>query len=533
MAQEKKYTGKSKKQSSDVLEELNTLLGKIPPQSPELEKSVLGALLIQSSAIYDVSNILQPESFYINAHQVIYETMKELMRSEKPIDTISVAEELKKKNQLDEIGGIPYLIELTELVGSAAHIEYHARIVQQKYIQRELIKTATEIQKFSYDETKDVEELIGYAEGEIFKISEGMVKRDVVKLGDVVTTAMETLNTKASDKESTIGVLTGFHKLDNITSGWQPSDLIIIAARPSMGKTAFVLSMARNMVVDYRKPVAFFSLEMSALQIANRLLSAESKVPAQSFRNGNITKEDWKNIEIANNTLIGAPLFIDDTPALSIFELRAKCRRLARSKEGLSAVIIDYLQLMTSGVDNKGSREQEVSTISRTLKAIAKELNVPIIALSQLNRSVETRGNDKRPQLSDLRESGAIEQDADIVAFIHRPWYYGIKFNENNESTENKATIIIAKHRNGGLDDVELDFIQEYAKFENPSSINDSNDNDNTYNNGSYQIHASKMNSKSYSDDRNGLDNSTIIGKEDFLDSTTDFSAQKEEQAPF
>lgn len=502
MAQEsKEKTKKTKK--TDVLEELNTLLGKIPPQSTELEKAVLGALLIQSSAIHEITSIIKAETFYIPAHQTIYSAMLNLAMAQKPIDTITVSEELKAKNELDEVGGLPYLIELTELIGSAAHLEYHARVIQQKYIQRELIRSSTEIQKASYDETRDVEELINFAESEIFKISEGTTKKELVKIGSVLDSAKAAIENAANNKGKLRGVPTGFIDLDALTGGWQPSDLIIIAARPSMGKTAFVLSMARNMAIKHKKSVAFFSLEMSSLQLVNRLIAAETEIPSEKLRNGMLDDNDWKIFEAKMNNLETAPLFIDDTPAISIFELRAKCRRLARSDNHLDIVIIDYLQLMTSGSDNKGSREQEVSTISRSLKAIAKELNVPIIALSQLNRSVETRSNDKRPQLSDLRESGAIEQDADIVAFIHRPEYYGI-LEEDGITTKGLANIIVAKHRNGAVEDVKLKFIKELAKFQDmDKAIEDITPSE-------YQTVGSKMNQ--FANDNSFLqgDNSTI-----------------------
>ena len=469
MAQEKNVTKKGKKQSNEVLDELNSLLGKIPPQSPELEKAVLGAILLQANAIYDVQSILRPESFYVPAHQVIYDAIQRLALAQKPIDYITVSEELRINNQLDEVGGVPYLIELTELIGTASHLEYHARIVQQKYIQRELIKASTEIQKASYDETKDVDDLITFAEGEIFNISNGAINKDIVKIGEVVTAAKDAIAKAAEDNSkggnACRGVPSGFTDLDRLTSGWQNSDLIIVAARPSMGKTAFVLSMARNMAVAHGKTVAFFSLEMSSIQLVNRLIAAEIEVGSDKLRNGTLSDSEWQCLETKLHGLEQANLFIDDTPAISIFELRAKCRRLKRS-HNLDIVIIDYLQLMTAGGDSKGSREQEVSTISRSLKAIAKDLDVPIIALSQLNRSVETRSNDKRPQLSDLRESGAIEQDADIVAFIHRPYYYGITQDDDGNSTKDQATIIVAKHRNGAVDDVKLKFIQDLAKFE-------------------------------------------------------------------
>ena len=527
MVKEKEPVKKGKKRNNDVLEELNTILGKVPPQSPELEKAVLGALLIQSSAIYDIINIIQPHSFYIPAHQTIYSAMRNLMQSEKPIDTITVSEELKANDQLEDVGGLPYLVELTELIGTAAHLEYHARIVQQKYIQRELIKASTEIQKMSYDETKDVDDLISFAEGEIFNISEGMVKKELVRIGDVLEDAKKSIEKAADQKGSYRGVPSGFTDLDRLTSGWQPSDLIIIAARPAMGKTAFVLSMARNMTVEYKKPTIFFSLEMSSLQLVNRLIAAEIEISSDKIRNGNLSESEWQRFETKLHGLETAPLFIDDTPAMSVFELRAKCRRQARSKEGLAIVIIDYLQLMTSGVDNKGSREQEVSTISRSLKAIAKELNVPIIALSQLNRSVETRSNDKRPQLSDLRESGAIEQDADIVAFIHRPDYYGL----DEEREEVEANIIVAKHRNGAVDDVKLTFAKNLAKFKDRNvSIKEMPPSSDTE---IFQV-GSKMNNIEFNSDNDFNDNNSLTGDNSFENMPiAGFSANGEENAPF
>ena len=512
MAQEKDTSKKGKKRGADVLDELNTLLGKIPPQSPELEKAVLGAILIQSSAIYDIMNIIKPDSFYIPAHQTIFATMISLMQAQKPIDSITLSEELRIKGQLEEVGGLPYILELTELIGTAAHLEYHARIVQQKYIQRELIKASTEIQKMSYDETKDVDELIQFAEGEIFKISEGSIKKDLTRIGSLMEPAKNAIDKAAKNKGQLRGVPSGFTDLDRLTSGWHPSDLIIIAARPSMGKTAFVLSMARNMAVDHHKTVVFFSLEMSSMSLVNRLIAAEIEVSGEAIRNGELSEEDWRCFDSKLERLGSAPLFIDDTPAMSVFELRSKCRRQKESKEGLDIIIIDYLQLMTSGVDNKGSREQEVSTISRSLKAIAKELDVPIIALSQLNRGVETRGNDKRPQLSDLRESGAIEQDADIVGFIHRPEYYGLKEDSNGRSTMGLATVIVAKHRNGAVDDVNLRFIKELAKFKDLedgiSEMLPSSDTE-------YQVHGSKMNSQDFG--ANASNGSTsLIGDNSF-----------------
>ncbi len=457
----KKYS----KKKSDALDSLNAVFGKVPPQEPDLEKAVLGALLIQTEAIFNVMDVLRADSFYDPAHQAIYQSILDLGTAHKPVDIMTVAHDLKAKDKLDIVGGEVYLAELTDRLATASHLEFHARIVHQKFVQRELIKASAEIQKRSYEVGEDVEELINFAEGEIFKISEGNIKSETQKINTIVAEAMDAITEAAKNKDQLLGTPSGFTPLDRITSGWQPSDLVIVAARPSMGKTAFVLSMARNMAVDYQKPVAVFSLEMASLQLVNRLISAEVEIGGDKIRRGDLKDYEWAQLESRVKNLETAPLYIDDTPAISVFELRAKCRRLARSKEGISAIIIDYLQLMTAGVDMKGNREQEVSTISRSLKAIAKELNVPILALSQLNRSVEARSGDKRPQLSDLRESGAIEQDADMVLFIHRPEYYGITTDSEGQSLLGMAEIIIAKHRNGAVGSVMLKFKKEFAKF--------------------------------------------------------------------
>jgi replicative DNA helicase len=383
----------------------------------------------------------------------------------KAIDLYTVTERLKAQKNLQKVGGAAYLAELTQKVATAAHVEFHAKIIAQKYVQRELIRSATEIQRRSYDEDVDVTELIGYAEQEIFKVSEGNVKRSVQSAADILRKSLAQIEEASKTAGEYNGVRSGFTDIDSVTLGWQPSDLIIIAARPSMGKTAFVLTMARNMTVDFKTPVAVFSLEMSSVQLMNRLIVAETQLSSKDLRTGNLTSQQWAHLETNTVELGRAPLFIDDTPALSVFEFRSKARRL-KTQHDIKLIIIDYLQLMTaSTAETRGNREQEVSLISRTLKAIAKELNVPIIALSQLSRNVENRGGSKRPQLSDLRESGAIEQDADVVAFIHRPEYYGLTTDENNMSTAGMAEIIIAKHRNGEVTDVPLRFIKEQAKF--------------------------------------------------------------------
>jgi replicative DNA helicase len=439
--------------------------GKIPPQALDLEGAVLGAIMLERDAILSVIDILKPECFYQEAHQKIYSAALDLSIREKPIDLLTITEELRKKEQLEVVGGATYISQLTSRVGSAAHLEYHARIVAQKYIQRELIRVSTEIQTKSYDETIDVDDLLDFSERELLNIAEGNIKKETVKINKLIQDALHQIEEAGKRDDSLSGVPSGFSQLDRLTSGWQRSDLVIVAARPSMGKTAFVLSMARNMAVDHERPIAFFSLEMSSLQLVNRLIVAETQLPSDKIRNGRLENYQWEQLEYKIKDLEQAPIYIDDTPAISIFEFRAKCRRL-KQKYDVQAIVIDYLQLMTSGqTGSMGSREQEVSTISRSLKSIAKELNVPILALSQLNRSVEMRSGNKRPQLSDLRESGAIEQDADLVIFIHRPEYYGLDVDEEGNSLKGIAEIIVAKHRNGPIGDVQLKFAREFAKF--------------------------------------------------------------------
>jgi replicative DNA helicase len=439
-------------------------LGKVPPQAVELEEAVLGALMVEKDAIISILDVLKPESFYKDNHQKIFKAVVELSTRLEPIDLLTVTEELRKTEILDEVGGVVYLAQLTSKVGSAAHLEYHAKIIAQKYIQRELIRVSTEIQNKAFDDSIDVDDLLDYSEMELFKVAEGNIKRETTPISTLVNQALKHLEEAGKREDGLSGVPCGFSELDRMTSGWQPSDLVIIAARPSMGKTAFVLSMARNMAVDHDVAVAFFSLEMASLQLVNRLIVSESGIPHEKIRNGKLTPQEWTQLTVKIGNLQNSKVYIDDTPALSIFELRAKCRRL-KAQYDVGIIVIDYLQLMTGPTDSRGSREQEVSTISRSLKAIAKELNVPILALSQLNRSVETRGGNKRPQLSDLRESGAIEQDADMVLFIHRPEYYGFNEDEEGNSLIGLAEIIVAKHRNGAVGDIKLRFRKEQAKF--------------------------------------------------------------------
>ena len=447
----------------DNITEAN-VVGTVPPQAIELEEAVLGALMLEHDSIIAVQEYVTSDAFYTEEHRLIYKAIESLSAELKPIDLYTVTECLKVRGELKKVGGAAYLAQLTQKVGSAANVEFHAKIIAQKYVQRELIRSATEIQRRSYDEDQDVTDLIGYAESEIFKVAEGHVKRSVQSAKDVLAKAMSQIEEASKNTSAFNGVPSGFMAVDRVTLGWQPSDLIIIAARPAMGKTAFVLSMARNMAIDHESPVAFFSLEMSSVQLMMRLIIAETGLSGTDIKSGRLTPEQWRHLESATKPLGTAPLFIDDTPALSVFEFRSKARRL-KIHNDIKIIIIDYLQLMTGNAESKGNREQEVAFISRTLKAIAKELNVPIIALSQLSRATETRGGSKRPQLSDLRESGAIEQDADIVAFIHRPEYYGMNTDENGMPTAGMAEIIIAKHRSGAATDVKLRFLKEQTRF--------------------------------------------------------------------
>jgi len=437
--------------------------GKVPPQAIDMEEAVLGAIMLEKEAVITILDILKPESFYKDSHRKIFKAVSDLSTREFPVDLYTVTEELRAHGELESVGGPVYLSQLTSKVVSAANVDYHARIVAQKYIQRELIRVSTEIQTRAFDDTWDVTELLDYSENELFQIAEGNIKREVSPINMVIKEAIKEIEEAGKREDALVGIPSGFTKLDRLTSGWQKAELIIIAARPSMGKTAFALSMARNMAIDHDKKVAIFSCEMSSIQLVNRLIVAETDIAGDKIRNGRLSEEEWKQLDTRIKKLVQAPIFIDDTPAISIFELRAKCRRLM-AQHKLDIVIVDYLQLM-SGPDNAGSREQEVSNISRSLKSIAKELNVPIIALSQLNRSVEMRGGTKRPLLSDLRESGAIEQDADMVVFIHRQEKFGMLTFDDGSSTKGIAEIILAKNRNGPVDDVRLRFREEKAQF--------------------------------------------------------------------
>lgn len=441
--------------------------GHLQPQDRELERAILGALLIEQEAYMQVSEILKPTTFYEKRHQIIYEAIQRLNFEQKPVDILTVTSQLEKTGDLEEAGGPFYLTELSQMVYSSAHIEYHARIIADKAMARQLITITSEIQTKAFDPTQAADELMQEMEGRVFELSQTNQKRDVVQIDSVINEAYDMLQKAAQRTDGMSGIPSGFTKLDKMTAGWQASDLVILAARPAMGKTAFSLSMAKNIAVDQQIPTAFFSLEMSKVQLVNRLMSNVCEITGDKLRTGKLAPYEWEQLDSNIRRLYGAPLYIDDTPSLSVFELRTKARRLAR-EHGVRIIMIDYLQLMNASGMSFNSRQEEVSVISRSLKGLAKELNIPILALSQLNRGVENRpDDDKRPQLSDLRESGAIEQDADIVTFIHRPEYYHIYQDAQGRDLHGRAEIIIAKHRNGSVGDVLLNFKGQYVRFEN------------------------------------------------------------------
>lgn len=449
--------------------ELSIADGKMPPNAVDFERLVIGTFLIDKKGLDHSIDLLTPEVFYDPRHQVIFSTILKLYEGNHPVDLMTIIQELKKEDKLNMAGGDHYIIDLTMGVSSSAHIEYHVRVILEKYILRSLINVSANVIDSSYKESTDVFELLDKAEQSFFEITNGTIKKGFDTANSLVKQAIETIKS-LKDKEGLSGVPSGFRDIDKETGGWQNSDLIIIAARPAMGKTAFLLSMARNIAVDHKIPMVLFSLEMASVQLITRMIASETKISSEKLRKGTLDDEEWQRLFSNVSELENAPLFIDETPSLSIFDFRAKCRRLVM-QHGVRLIMVDYLQLMTAGGGGKGvgNREQEISMISRSLKAIAKELNVPVIALSQLSRSVETRPG-KRPQLSDLRESGAIEQDADIVSFIFRPEYYKIAVWDNDEEgqetpTENQAELIIAKHRNGATADVRLSFLKHFARF--------------------------------------------------------------------
>ncbi len=459
---------KDRKRRKTSIDMSTMVYGKVPPQAKELEEAVLGAIMLEKSAFDTVTEIVKPECFYVEANQLIFKAMQGLQQKSQPIDILTVVEELKMREQLDAVGGPYYVTKLTNSVVSTANIDAHARIVLQKFIQRELIRISGEIIGDAYEDSTDVFDLLDESETKMFNITNNYLKKNFEDIGNILAKTINRIDELRTKTEDISGVPSGFKPLDRVTYGWQPTDLIILAARPSVGKTAFALNLARNAALHPTKPipVGFFSLEMSASQLVQRILSAESEIKMEKISRGKLENYEYEQLLSKGiKKLEVAPIFIDDTAALNIFEFRAKARRLV-NKHNVGLIIIDYLQLMSGTGDRGSNREQEISNISRNLKALAKELNVPIIALSQLSRAVETRKESKMPQLSDLRESGAIEQDADMVMFIYRPEYYEVMNNEHGESTHGETHIRIAKHRNGSLETIKLRAKLDIQKFE-------------------------------------------------------------------
>ena len=460
----KKDFGSTRNRKPDIA---TLVYGKVPPQAPELEEAVLGAAMLEKDTFAQVLEIIQSEEcFYVDAHQKIYAAMRRLFDKGTPVDLLTITEELRKTNELELIGGPYYLSRLTMSVLSSAHVEAHARIVMEKFIQRELIRISGSVISEAYEDSTDVFDLLDKAESGLYEITDKHLRKNFRSLQDVLVKTMNEIDENRKKTDDITGVPSGFAGLDRLTAGWQKTDLIVLAARPSVGKTAFALNLAMNasMNAGRQYPVAVFSLEMGAGQIVKRMLSAVSEVSMESITRGKMAEHEFVQMSQRMTKLAQAKIFLDDQAALNIFELRAKARKL-KSKHDIQLIIIDYLQLMQANVDKSGNREQEISKISRELKALAKELEVPIIALSQLNRSVETRKESKVPQLSDLRESGAIEQDADLVMFLYRPEYHGINNDSMGETIEGETHIYIAKHRNGSTGMEKLRFIKEYQKF--------------------------------------------------------------------
>ena len=436
------------------------------PQALNMEVAVLGALMIDQNAYGMVAELLKPQSFYDHRHELIYKAIVELSAAQKPVDVMTVQEQLERTGELEEAGGLPYVLQINSQVSSSAHLVYHAQIIAQKSLARQLITFSSFVQTKAFDPTIDVQDLMQEAESQLFTLSQANVKKDYTQIDPIIGKVYDLIQEASKRDGNMSGLPTGFSELDKITNGWQKSDLIVIAARPAMGKTAFVISMIRRMAVDMRRPVAMFSLEMSNAQLVQRLMVNVTEIEAEKFRSGNLKPYEWNQLDAGIRPLYGAPIYIDDTPQLSVFELQSKARRLVKD-HGVECIMIDYLQLMRASGMNINSRQEEVSSVSQALKGLAKELDIPIIALAQLNRGVESREGfeAKHPQLSDLRESGAIEQDADIVCMIHRPEYYKIYTDEKGRDWRGKAEFIIAKHRNGQVGTIVLEFKDKFARF--------------------------------------------------------------------
>ncbi len=442
----------------------------VMPQAPDMEKAVLGALMIDKDAYLEVCDLLRPESFYEPRNQMVYEAIQQLSMEESPVDVLTVVDKLEKTGNLNEVGGPGYIAELSSMVVTSANIEYHANVVAEKYLSRQMAHYVSIIGKKTFDETYDIKDVIQEADSLLLEISQKSVKKDYSVLAPIVNQAVKVVEAAYANKGGLTGISTGFYKLDDMTCGWQKSDLVIIAGRPAMGKTAFALSLAKNIAVDQKIPMAFFSLEMTSVQLANRLMANNCQIEGHKLLSGQLKRDDWDRLDKHLNSLLEAPLYIDDTEGIPVMELRTKIRRLVKEHH-IELVMVDYLQLMTASGMRYNNRQEEISLISRALKGMAKEFNIPIIALSQLNRGVDTREGPegKRPRLSDLRESGAIEQDADMVIFLHRPEYYGLPQSEDGSiDYRGKAEVIISKHRKGAVGIIMMDFKGEYTRFENP-----------------------------------------------------------------
>ncbi|MDR1847667.1 MAG: replicative DNA helicase [Bacteroidales bacterium] len=459
---------KTNRKSAMSYDQAFALNGKIPPQAIDIEESVLGALLLDQDALANVIDVIKPEYFYLAEHKEIFIAIYTLFKDNKPIDILTLVEQMKKLGTLEAAGGAYKIATLTNRVTSAAHVEYYARILSEKFIQRELIRLSTETITEAYDETTDVLGLLDKTETKFLEINDSNFNTGYKDMPVLWTQTIKEIEELKQSENSTLGISSGFIELDRQIGGFQNGTLIILAARPSMGKTSLALNIARNVAIDFKKPVAVFSLEMSGTELMKRLISSEAEISATKFtRADQLEFHEIEQLKIKSESLYNAPIYIDDTPALTIFELRAKCRRL-KQKHDIQMVFIDYLQLMSGGdFKGMGNREQEISTISRQLKALSKELSIPVLALSQLSRAVETRGGTKEPVLSDLRESGAIEQDADIVMFIYRPDYYGQIGADQYGETEGMADVIVSKHRAGSTGRVRLRFVKEFTKFKN------------------------------------------------------------------
>lgn len=461
-------TRSDRRQSSQ--QSLELAYGHVMPQATEMEKAVLGALMIDKDAYLEVCDLLRPESFYEPKNQMVYDAIVHLSMEESPVDVLTVTDKLQKMGKLEEVGGPGYIADLSSRVASSANIEYHANVIAEKFLSRQMISYVGEVGKKTFDETYDIKEVMQDAEARLFELSQKNMKKDYSVFAPILERAVKAVQQAHSNTGGVTGISTGFYKLDDITCGWQKSDLVIIAGRPAMGKTAFALSLAKNIAADQNIPMAFFSLEMSSEQLANRLMSNAFEIEGKKLMNGQLDREEWNRLDKNLNILADAPLYIDDTEGLSVMDLRSKARRLVREHK-IQLIMVDYLQLMTASGMRYNSRQEEVSLISRSLKGLAKELNIPVLALSQLNRGVEGRdgAEGKRPMLSDLRESGAIEQDADMVVFLHRPEYYGIMMSEDGtKDYRGMAEVIIAKHRKGAVGIKMLTFRGEYTRFENP-----------------------------------------------------------------